>query len=358
MDESATRHSDFARSREIEDVSPLGQPAEPLVWLLLGNRRGDNNQMLALAEGLGLPFETKALAYNALRHFPFFRSRLLHLDRRVLAQLAPPWPDLVIGVGCNSLPVAREVRRRSGGATRLVQIGNPRSAIDDLDLVITTPQFAPREGTNVLSLPFPIGNPGRSAIVTDAEDHWLAALPGPRRLVAVGGATRKWKIDNAELDRAIVHLQRLCERDGGSVIAVTSPRTSERTRRLLDERLTGSRDAVVGDFPRFASLLSRCDEIYVTADSVSMLAEAILTGKPVAMIPIARTWKGRLGHWVHRMGFPYHADLARFWNYLANNSLVGSVAAPVAAVAIDTVPVAVNAVRGILGMSAQPPAER
>ena len=37
------------------------------VWALLGPHRGDNNQVLALAEALGLPFEEKWLSYNQFR---------------------------------------------------------------------------------------------------------------------------------------------------------------------------------------------------------------------------------------------------------------------------------------------------
>jgi len=112
-----------------------------------------------------------------------------------------------------------------------------------------------------------------------------SSLSKAPRLVAVGGATRKWKIDNSELARAIQHLQGLCETRGGSVIAVTSPRTTLKTRRRLEARLAGKTDALVESFPRFAVLLARCDEFYVTAESVSMLSEAVLTGKPVGMIP-------------------------------------------------------------------------
>ena len=39
----------------------------PRIWVLLGARTGDNNQALALAEALGLPFETKQLDYNRLQ---------------------------------------------------------------------------------------------------------------------------------------------------------------------------------------------------------------------------------------------------------------------------------------------------
>ena len=44
------------------------KPDEPLrIWALLGPHRGDNNQVLALAEALGMPFEEKWLHYNQLR---------------------------------------------------------------------------------------------------------------------------------------------------------------------------------------------------------------------------------------------------------------------------------------------------
>ena len=43
-------------------------PSKPQarVWALLGPHRGDNNQVLALARALGLPFEEKMLRYNGV----------------------------------------------------------------------------------------------------------------------------------------------------------------------------------------------------------------------------------------------------------------------------------------------------
>jgi mitochondrial fission protein ELM1 len=318
------------------------------VWILAGNRRGDNNQMQALAEALGMPLETKILAYNWLRHVPAFRRGLVHVTKSSRAQIEPPWPDLVIGVGPNSPPIARYIRRRSGGRTRIVQIGDPRCPIRDLDLLITTPQYIRRKAPNILALPLPIGDPARSVAVTPDEELWLRAHPRPRRLIAVGGSTRKWKIDDRALGQAIGLLQERSACDGGSVIAVTSPRTPSRTRRLLKERLVGAGEAAVEDFPRFPALLACSDEIYVTADSVSMLAEAILTGKPVGMIPISRTVKGWASQAARQIGLPSRADLARFWRFLTVNKLVGSVESPVASKVDDTVETAASAVRNVL----------
>ena len=60
-------------------ASPVEQSGrQPLVWLLMGTRAGDNNQLLALAEALGYPFEAKRLTFNQLRRFPFLRRRPDH----------------------------------------------------------------------------------------------------------------------------------------------------------------------------------------------------------------------------------------------------------------------------------------
>ena len=334
------------------DMAEMPEESRPLTWILAGDRLGDNNQMFALAEALGSPFKVKFLTYNRLRHLPFLRGRrLIYVTRRARGILAPPWPDVVISAGYRSVAVARHIRRQSGGSSKLVQIGNPRTQVHDFDLVIATPQYSRRDAPNVLPLPFPIGNPARGVTATNEEKNWLRALPHPRRLVAVGGPARNWKIDNAELGRAIRYLRDQCASEGGSVIAVTSPRTTDRTRRLLlDAQGAGTTDALVDGFPRFAVLLAQCDQFFVTADSVSMLSEAILTRKPVGMIPIARSARGEIRRWLHRLGLrtPSHPDLPNFWRLLSMHNLVGGVESPVASHMRDTVEIAANAVRSLI----------
>jgi len=330
---------------------------KPKVWILLGDRTGDDNQVRALAEALGWPFEAKMMRYNGLRHIPAFRDeRLLHLTEETRSGLAPPWPDLVIGLGYESLPVSRFIRRQSGGRTRLVQIGNPRSTIKDIDLVIATPQYCTPNEPNVLRIPFPIGNPARTITPTGEEKAWLASMPEPRRLIAVGGSTRQWKLDRRELERAIQHLKGERDKSGGSVVAVTSRRTPRAIAELLDQLLSGEAEACVHNFPRFAVLLSECGEFHVTADSVSMLAEAMLTGKPVGMIPIQRSTRGRIGHFIRSLGIPLKpkTDLSRFWKFLAENDLAGSVQAPAKPKVEDTTQMAADAVRRLFDQLQRP----
>ena len=323
----------------------------PTIWLLLGSRRGDTNQLYALARELRLPFEAKALTYNRLRHVPFLRGAGLSIVSRDSRSLInPPWPDLVIGIGYASVGVAREIRRRSGGRTKIVQVGNPRSDVSDLDLVITTPQYWLAPAQNVLALPLPMGNPARDVIPTQAERDWLAAYPRPRRLVAVGGPARYWRLDEEALAHAVTTLQARSAAESGSLIVATSPRTPVKIKALLTKLLNGKRETLVDEFPRFATLLEAADEIHVTADSVSMISEAILTGKAVGMIPIARSTRGRLNRRLRRIGVAPRLipDFPRFWQMLANEHMVGNVDSPVAAKAEDSVIIAGAAVRRLL----------
>jgi mitochondrial fission protein ELM1 len=85
-----------------------------LIWVLLGARTGDNNQALALAEALGMPFEVKQLDYNALQSLSvWLPPTAASLTKAAKAGLKAPWPDLVIAIGRRSVPVARWIKRQN-----------------------------------------------------------------------------------------------------------------------------------------------------------------------------------------------------------------------------------------------------
>ena len=321
----------------------------PRIWVLLGPRTGDNNQALALAEALGLPFETRSLAYNWLQALSVWLGpTAATLDRQSRQHLQPPWPDLVIAIGRRSVPVARWIASQNPDRTKLVRIGHPRIDPKLFDLVITTRQYPVPPGDNVLLLPLAMSRFVTSPEPTAEEAEWLAELPRPRRLLAIGGATKYWSLSAAQVARAAERLQR---RDG-SLIVVTSRRTDppviEATRTLL---LPSSR-LVDGAFPRFPVLLEAADEIFVTGDSVSMLSEAILTGKPVGLVPIAQDEKGRrkLGDAPREVGpDARRRDLRRFWDDLSKRGMIGTVDEPLASRAENPVETAARAVRELLG---------
>lgn len=325
--------------------------SRPIIWALLGERTGDNNQVLALAESLGIPFETKNLRYNLLRAATkWLGATTATLKAESRATLHAPWPDIIIGIGRRSVPVARWIRRQSGCRTKIVLIGNPRRDPSLFDLIITTRQYPVPPGDNVVVLPAAMSRFQTPPAPTEDEAKWLKALPRPIRLVAIGGATKYWQLSPEIIGSA---LNKLRAKSGGSIIAVTSRRTIEGVVSAVKEMLDGKPDArlVSGSFPRFAMLLGQADEIYVTGDSVSMLSEAILTGTPVGLIPIEQNAKGRrkLGPRPNEEGRnARRRDLRRFWRHLQDQGVIGTLEQPASGTIVNPNAIATEAVRAII----------
>lgn len=322
----------------------------PRTWVLLGGRTGDNNQALALAETLSWPFEVKQLAYNQLQSLSvWLPPTLASLTAQAKSRLTPPWPDLVIAIGRRSVPAARWIKQQSGGSAKLVRIGHPRIDPALFDLVITTRQYPVPPGDNVLLLPVAMGRSTEPPSPTPDEQALLDGVDANFDLFAVGGPTKYWRMPDQSLLAAI-------EATEGPIVVATSRRTPESLvtslRILLADRPISA--LVDGPSPRFPLLLDRAGRIFVTGDSVSMISEAVLTGKPVAIIPIELDDKGqrKLGAVPKERGpDARRRDLRRFWNHLIEEGMAGTLAdGPRAAANIpDPNAMAADAVRRLLG---------
>ncbi|MEP7129897.1 MAG: ELM1/GtrOC1 family putative glycosyltransferase [Sphingomicrobium sp.] len=306
------------------------------VWALLGPHRGDNNQILALANALGLPFEEKHLRYNWLRRLPAgllgatFAS--VAADYRKLVEGEPP--DLTISTGLRSVSVVRELKRRSGGRMRAVHLGFPRISPRHFDLVVPTPEYPVPDAPNVLRIPFAL-TPHRERAIEQSDRDLLHAFPQPRRLFLVGGPTLYWG-PVERMTAAVGHLLDAAQKHGGSVLMVGSPRTPVGLLDAIRQTLEASSVPFLfepGDGPpAYPALIEAADAIFVTADSVAMVADAVMTGKPVGIVPIARSRLGRAVMAVMDRLRPgrrlYPRDLRFFWAALKQEGFGGTLAEP------------------------------
>ena len=298
----------------------LEKPVEPRVWLLQSDRAGDNNQVLALGELLGLPAARKRVIYRSPVLLPKIvaarSSNLLvaGVDRRRSTPLAPPWPDLVISAGREMEPVARWIRRQAGGRTRLVHMGRPWAPLEAFDLVISTPQYALPERDNVLVISLPLHRVTRERLAAEAA-AWaprFRRLPGPRTAVLLGGNSGSFVFNprkGTELGRLV---NDRAQTEGGSLLVTDSARTAPETFEAFAAELTVPnyvyrwQEGAVAN-PYFA-FLGVADRLVTTGESVSMLAEASVTGKPLYIydldepLPAGATAPQRL-----RAALRYHA---------------------------------------------------
>lgn len=269
----------------------------PRTWLLLGHKQGDNGQVLALAEALGWPFEEKRIAY---RPWELATNRLIGvtlagIDRARSSPLAPPWPELVITAGRRNEPVARWIQCQAGGPgrVRLVHIGRPWAPVDAFDLIVTTPQYALPERPNILHNEAPMHRVVPERLATEGA-RWaprLAHLPRPWITVLLGGHIPPFTFDaeaGAALGRLLTGMAR---QEGGSLLISTSARTPAKALAALEAELDAQNFLYRWrqgnpDNPYFG-FLALADRIVVTSDSMSMLIEAVASGKPVHIFDLA-----------------------------------------------------------------------
>ena len=318
----------------------------PRIWVLLGHRRGDNNQLLALAEALGVPFETRTLSYRRIARLimRLWPRSIAHLAPASRKTIGPPWPNLVIGIGRRSVSIGLWIKDQNRGKTTNVRLGNPRAPNHLFDLVLTTPQYPVGDADNVITLPLALNRFSEPPSPRPAERD-LLDRPRPHVLMSLGGTAPMWQLDLDVLKEATGKLLSRATSEGGTLFVAPSPRTPPAALDIVNAATSGASNVAVFDSDvRYPVFLADADLHFVTADSISMVSEAILTGKPVGLIDVRPKRRGRLllGSDPDRHRF---RDPRRFWSHVKRLGLAGTVDEPLSGTVPDPAAIAVDALR-------------
>lgn len=287
--------SNDRRAKGIRPATPaLSSGSPPLVWAILCYRSGDNEQILALAEALGWPFEVKRLAYRPYgRTIDVFRpTTLAGILKDKSDPLVAPWPDVIISASMRNEPVCRWIQRQADHPVRYIHIGRPWAFLKNFDLIITQPQYRLRRRPNVLELPLCLHRVSEQRL-DDAARTWLprlAHLPRPFIAVLVGGSGGPYALDPYKAERLARDASVFANERRGSLLVSTSSRTAPAAVDAVAAAIGAPAyvhrwQPQATDNPYFA-FLALADAIIVTCDSVSMLTEACATGKPVYMFDL------------------------------------------------------------------------
>ncbi|MEZ5931153.1 MAG: ELM1/GtrOC1 family putative glycosyltransferase [Alphaproteobacteria bacterium] len=288
---------------------PSTPPAQPRVTVLFGTTRGDNAQLLILAQALGWPFEVKGevdsvpmTVVDRLAHAAGIRLRR---SKPLLSSLL--WPDLILVTGGRRVIDALRIKAMSEGRSRIVCVGRPWADLDLFDLVITTPQYRLPARPNVLINAMPLNQPDEAALAM-AADAWrddVAHLPKPWIAVLVGGDSGSCRFSAETGRRLAAEANRLAEKTGGALLISTSGRTPKAAADALLENIRAPH--VAFRFDKAArrnphqGFLALADRFVVTSDSASMIAEAVCTGRPVSIFDVPIRLRSR---WMTRQHDP------------------------------------------------------
>ncbi len=248
-------------------------------------------QALGLAEALGFPFQERRITLR--RPWRWFPGHLCPFPLAGLDpahdQLAPPWPDILITCGRRSTAVSIAIRKRSQGRTLTVHLQNPQTPLSAFDLVVAHPHDG-LTGENVLLVETTIHRVTSDKLAQARTDFAAPfdAFPSPLLGVLLGGRTKKGGFNDADIAVLLAGLNTHLE-TGGSLLITPSRRTEERVVAALRQKFAGNPRVFLwdgaGDNPYFG-ILALSDRLVATADSTSMVSEALSTGKPVDLVPL------------------------------------------------------------------------
>ena len=285
---------------DFEALAPAGKPefgGYPQVWALEAFRAGDTTQVLALAEALPWPvrrIKPKYRRFEALINWPHLGGHLLGLTPESAAEIRQPWPDLVIAAGRRNEATARWIKQQSGGRTKIVHLGRPWGKFAKSDLIISPPQYQLPERDNVLEIEAPLHRVTAERLARESriweEKIAIDGHSGPFIAVLIGGDSGPYILDRSAGERLADELEALAKAENATLLITTSRRTRAdaveglRSRLQVPYVLYEYRDDAAAN-PYFG-FLGLAETIVVTGDSVSMIAEASATGKPVFLFDV------------------------------------------------------------------------
>lgn len=289
----AVRTDDSVTSVSVERAT---QPALRHAWVLTTGEAAEEEQAIALAQALGMPFETKPIALGGMANLPGRvrgQSRL-GLDQAHSAALEAPWPDLVIA-GRQAAPLARWIKRQAGGRPHLVQLGRPAGSFAGFDLIVAPPEAQLPIRDNVIQVAAPLASPAKSRANGKVDHLADATQPEVVALFITGGRFPYVMQEENALEIARVARQEASQSVRFIVCATTMAALplAQRVATVLDKEVetvgpspTASSDTALAAARAVADVLERADAFIMTGDDLDLVARAGTTGKPLALVEL------------------------------------------------------------------------
>ncbi len=217
------------------------------------------------------------------------RARLAGLTEHGMTEIDGPAPDLIIMAGRANEAIALWIKKYRNPLVKLIYVGSPWNNLTLFDLVIATPQYQIPVRANVLHINLPLHDidQNKLAAAKAAMRSTLAELPRPITAVFVGGPSGPYGFSAAAARRLGETASEHAKIRNGSLVIATSARTPEAVKDALFAAISvpfhGDRFGENTSPHLYFSYLEASTDIIVTADSISMIGEAVSMAKPVAL---------------------------------------------------------------------------
>ena len=274
-----------------------------IIWIISEGSPGHVSQSVGLADALAaqVPVTIRQLECRPRRGGivrTFIRRIWMGKPARPLPDLVvrqwlrferlpavEPHPDLIIASGGKSVFAARTLATKY--QVPLIFLGERKPYPPDWFHTTFTPSAFDTAANDIRMDVIPTKI--TPANVRQAAEDWADRPTGPLWALLIGGASRSHNYQNGDWERLAEGMTELARREGIRWLVTTSRRSGIE----LENRLRGLLPPdIVADAvwwcrqpeKKLTAYLGAAEKIWVTQDSVSMVTEAVATGKPAIVI--------------------------------------------------------------------------
>ena len=253
--------------------------------LLTEGMHGMISQVEGLAKGLDIDFTHHKVELNIF--WKLIPPKFTPVSNFTFNSFDAKDFDIIISCGRKSVIPSICLKKNSKKKVYNIHIQNPKVSLKNFDIIIT-PEHDGLNGENVILSKGSIHYLTNEELVKNRE-YLSGRLNKEKEYLALilGGPNKYYDYNDNNLTKVFDKVKSLLEKNNLQAIIIPSKRTPKKIINLSNNYF-GKDHLVINDIDKKAYLsgLSLAKYIVVTCDSISMISEAALTGKPIYIAEI------------------------------------------------------------------------
>lgn len=266
-------------------------------WVLLEGRTGDDKQLLDLVNLLKwevVPINLNTSILELITHRLFGTKSFL---KKIIKNQFPR-PDAIFIIGGRNAAIAHAIKKNSGNKIKIYALGRPFAPFSWFDLIITTPQYCLPKSSKTIELLLPVTTPN---VELDKLEKWKSIIQKKNKTkicVLLGGNNSNYYFSPTFTENLCKSLIDYARRKNASLLITNSSRTPKEATNKLKKELGQNHifyDINENDISNpYWMFIDSSQEVLVTSDSVSMVADACRNNKLVRIIDLPSTFWNKL----------------------------------------------------------------
>lgn len=262
-------------------------PDKPVIWLINDQRIGNLNQLKAITYYLKDKFDIKECKISFSKMISLPNIINLALGTGIKFHDLSTEPDIIMSAGRRSALAAIQLKKKYPNS-KIIQIMRPNLPAQYFDFIVTPKHDHYKYASYETALTANFINQDTLAKAAKQWQAEFSKIKKPILCVIIGGDTKHNKVNDQTIIKLCHNLLKIKSSAKCHLYVTTSRRTSRSNIKQIKSILNDNASLYLWEAKAthnpYLAMLSYCQAILVSVDSISMISDALATGKPVYVL--------------------------------------------------------------------------